>query len=285
MKILVTGANGQLGSELRNVLEQECPGMTLYTDIDELDLTNGKLVEGFVADNDISHIINCAGYTAVDKAEEDEAACLRVNFEAVKNIANAAYNAGAKVLHISTDYVFDGTSYRPYKESDKVNPVSQYGTSKRKGETVLLALCSNAIIIRTSWLYSPYGHNFVKTMLKLGEEKPSLRVVSDQIGTPTYSLDLARAISSILRARQWAPGTYHYSNEGVCSWYDFAKAIHRLAGITTCEVEPILTEDYPTAARRPAFSVLDKTRIKRTYDLKIPHWEESLAHCIQRLRP
>lgn len=285
MKILVTGANGQLGSELRNVLEQECPGMTLYTDIDELDLTNGKLVEGFVADNDISHIINCAGYTAVDKAEEDEAACLRVNFEAVKNIANAAYNAGAKVLHISTDYVFDGTSYRPYKESDKVNPVSQYGTSKRKGETVLLALCSNAIIIRTSWLYSPYGHNFVKTMLKLGEEKPSLRVVSDQIGTPTYSLDLARAISSILRARQWAPGTYHYSNEGVCSWYDFAKAIHRLAGITTCEVEPILTEDYPTAARRPAFSVLDKTRIKRTYDLKIPHWEESLAQCIQRLRP
>lgn len=284
MKILVTGANGQLGSELRNVLERDCPGITIYTDIEELDLTNANLVERFVAENDISHIINCAAYTSVEKAEEEQAACLRVNFEAVRNIANAAYKAGAKVLHISTDYVFDGTAHRPYKESDKVNPIQQYGTSKRKGETVLLALCSDAIVIRTSWLYSPYGHNFVKTMLKLGNEKPALRVVSDQIGTPTYALDLANAISRILRARQWAPGTYHFSDEGVCSWYDFAKAIHRIGGIKDCYVEPIPTEDYMTPATRPAYSVLDKTRIKKTYDLEIPHWEESLEHCIKRLQ-
>lgn len=283
MKILVTGANGQLGTELRNVLERDCPGKTIYTDKEELDLTNAVLVESFINSNDISHIVNCAAYTAVDKAEEEEAACLKVNFDAVKNLASAAYNAGAKVLHISTDYVFDGTSCRPYKEADKVNPISQYGTSKRKGETVLLALCSDAIVIRTSWLYSPYGNNFVKTMLKLGKEKSLIRVVNDQIGTPTYSLDLANTISRIIRSRQWAPGTYHYSNEGVASWYDFAKAVHRIAGITTCYIDPIPTEDFQSAARRPAFSVLDKTRIKRTYDLRIPHWEESLADCIGRL--
>lgn len=283
MKILVTGANGQLGTELRNVLERDCPGKTIYTDKEELDLTNAVLVESFINSNDISHIVNCAAYTAVDKAEEEEAACLKVNFDAVKNLASAAYNAGAKVLHISTDYVFDGTSCRPYKEADKVNPISQYGTSKRKGETVLLALCSDAIVIRTSWLYSPYGNNFVKTMLKLGKEKSLIRVVNDQIGTPTYSLDLANTISRIIRSRQWAPGTYHYSNEGVASWYDFAKAVHRIAGITNCYIDPIPTEDFQSAARRPAFSVLDKTRIKRTYDIRIPHWEESLADCIGRL--
>lgn len=284
MKVLVTGADGQLGRELRHVLEQDIPGMTVYTDINELDITDAKAVERFVTDNDITHIVNCAAYTAVDKAEEEEAKCLKINFEAVKNIANAAYNAGAKVIHISTDYVFDGTSYRPYKESDKVNPMSQYGTSKRKGETVLMALCTDAIVVRTSWLYSPYGNNFVKTMLRKGQETGKLRVVSDQVGTPTYAEDLAKAISTMLRSRQWTPGTYHFSNEGVCSWYDFAKAIFRLADMRECIVEPIPTEDYPTPARRPAYSVLDKTRIKRTFDIAIPHWEESLTKCIERIR-
>ena len=283
MKVLVTGADGQLGRELRHVLEQEIPGKTIYTDINELDITDAKAVERFISGNDITHIVNCAAYTAVEKAEEDEANCLKINFDAVKNIANAAYNAGAKVIHISTDYVFDGTAHRPYKESDKVNPVSQYGTSKRKGETVLMALCTDAIILRTSWLYSPYGHNFVKTMLNKGREGGKLRVVSDQIGTPTYAHDLAGAISTILRARQWAPGIYNFSNEGVCSWYDFAKAIFRIAGLKDCTVAPIPTEDYPTSVSRPAYSVLDKTRIKRTYDIAIPHWEESLEKCIARI--
>ena len=191
MKILVTGANGQLGRELREVLERDFPGQAVYTDIDELDLTDELAVKRFVEANDISHIVNCAGYTAVDKAEEDKALCYRVNVEAVRNIANAASETGAKVIHISTDYVFDGRAYRPYNEADKVNPVSQYGTTKRQGETALIALAPDSVIIRTAWLYSPYGHNFVKTMLRLGSERNEIRVVNDQIGAPTYAGDLA----------------------------------------------------------------------------------------------
>ena len=186
MKILVTGANGQLGTEMRNILEKECPGITLYTDIADLDLTDAKAVELYVVKNEVTHIVNCAAYTAVDKAEEDKALCAAVNVDAVKNIANAADSVGAKVIHISTDYVFDGTAHRPYRESDKVNPVSQYGTTKRAGETALIALAPDSIIIRTSWLYSPYGKNFVKTMIALGTERSELKVVSDQIGTPTW---------------------------------------------------------------------------------------------------
>ena len=192
MKILVTGSNGQLGRELRNVLEEELPGITTYTDVDDLDICDGKAVEQFVIDGEYTHIVNCAAYTAVDKAESEQTLCYAINAEAVKNIAAAASKAGAKVLHISTDYVFDGTSCRPYKESDKVNPVSAYGTSKRKGEMHLLAMCPDAVIIRTAWLYSPYGRNFVKTMIELGREKKQLRVVADQIGTPTSAADLAQ---------------------------------------------------------------------------------------------
>lgn len=282
MKILVTGSKGQLGNELKNVLEEKMPGCTIYTDIDELDLTDKKAVEKFVVDNDVTHIVNCAAYTNVDKAEEDKLLCASVNADAVKNIALAADQNGAKIIHISTDYVFDGRTYRPYKESDKVNPMSQYGTTKRLGETALLALSPEAIIIRTAWLYSPYGRNFVKTMLKLGREQKSLRVVSDQIGTPTYALDLADAIYVILTSQQWVPGIYHFTDEGVCSWYDFAKAIHRL-GEVKCDVLPIPSDDYPTPATRPFYSVLDKQRIKSTYNVKIPHWEESLARCIKRI--
>lgn len=284
MKILVTGANGQLGNEMKNVLEKECPGITLYTDIQELDLLDAQAVGLFVSKNEITHIVNCAAYTAVDKAEEDKALCAAVNIDAVKNIANAADAVGAKIIHISTDYVFDGTAHRPYKESDKVNPMSQYGTTKRTGETALIALAPDSIIIRTSWLYSPYGNNFVKTMIKLGEERTQLKVVCDQIGTPTYAKDLAKAIYAILISHQWVEGIYHFSNEGACSWYDFTKSIHRIAGIKTCEVLPIPTEDYPTAAMRPAYSILNKSKIKATYGIEIPYWEESLQECINRLK-
>lgn len=283
MKILVTGANGQLGRELRNVLESEIPGKTIYTDIAELDLTDAKGVDDFFKKNDISHVVNCAAYTAVDKAEEEKLECAAININAVKNLANAADAIGAKIIHISTDYVFDGTAHRPYKESDKVNPISQYGTTKRKGETALLALAPESIIIRTSWLYSPYGNNFVKTMLRLGSEQSKIKVVSDQIGTPTYALDLARAIYTVLMSHQWVEGIFHFSNEGVCSWYDFAKSIHRIAGIDKCEIKPIPTEEYPTAASRPFYSVLDKTRIKATYGVKAPYWEDSLIECIKRI--
>lgn len=279
MKILITGANGQLGSELRKVLDPAFPAQVIYTDVAQLDLTDAKAVESFVLNNDITHIVNCAAYTAVDRAEEEKMLCASINTDAVKNLALAADKNGAKIIHISTDYVFDGTNHRPYKEADKVNPISQYGTSKRKGETALLALSPEAIIIRTAWLYSSMGNNFVRTMLRLAENNKEIRVISDQIGTPTYARDLAVAILSILQSHQWVPGVYHYTNEGAASWYDFAKAIFRIAG-KSVKVVPIPTEDYPTPAARPSYSILDKSRIKATYGIEIPHWEESLAECL-----
>ena len=282
MKILVTGANGQLGTELKKILEATMPSVAIYTDVDELDLTNAKAVESFVVNNDISHIVNCAAYTAVNRAEEEKSLCAQINIDAVKNLALAADANGAKVIHISTDYVFDGTNHRPYRESDKVNPISQYGTTKRKGETVLLALSPEAIIIRTAWLYSAHGNNFVKTMLRLAEKNDEIKVVCDQIGTPTYARDLAAAIVTVLRSHQWIPGIYHFTDEGAASWYDFAKAIFRLAG-KQVKVKPILTEDYPTPASRPAYSILDRSLIKATYGVTIPHWEEALADCMAEL--
>ena len=282
MKILVTGANGQLGTELKKILEATMPSVAIYTDVDELDLTNAKAVESFVVNNDISHIVNCAAYTAVDRAEEEKSLCAQINIDAVKNLALAADANGAKVIHISTDHVCDGTNHRPYRESDKVNPISQYGTTKRKGETVLLALSPEAIIIRTAWLYSAHGNNFVKTMLRLAEKNDEIKVVCDQIGTPTYARDLAAAIVTVLRSHQWIPGIYHFTDEGAASWYDFAKAIFRLAG-KQVKVKPILTEDYPTPASRPAYSILDRSLIKATYGVTIPHWEEALADCMAEL--
>lgn len=287
MKILLTGAGGQLGTELHTLLEETMPGITTYTDIDTLDLTDAAAVARAVADGEYTHIINCAAYTAVDRAEQETAMCLRINTDAVANIARAAYETGAKVIHISTDYVFDGSAHLPYRETDKVNPTSVYGSSKRKGEVVLLSLCPNAIILRTAWLYSPYGHNFVKTMLSLGAKGRKLRVVTDQIGTPTAASDVASAIISILKAPQWIPGIFHYTDEGVASWYDFAKAIFRIAGMTGVDVQPVSTLDFntenPAAATRPPYSVLDKQLIKKTFGLSIPHWEESLAATIARI--
>lgn len=282
MKILITGANGQLGTELHEILEREFPGQTLYTDVQELDLTNAKAVDSYVANNEITHIVNCAAYTAVDRAEEEKMLCAAVNTDAVKNLAMAADANGAKIIHISTDYVFDGTNHRPYRESDKVNPISQYGTTKRKGETLLLALATQAIIIRTAWLYSAHGNNFVKTMLRLADSQPEIKVVCDQIGTPTFARDLARAVVKVLQSHQWVPGIYHFTDEGAASWYDFAKAIFRIAG-KDVKVTPIPTEDYPTPASRPSYSILDRTRIKATYGIEIPHWEEALADCLRQL--
>lgn len=282
MKTLITGANGQLGTELHEILEREFPGQTLYTDVQELDLTNAKAVDSYVANNEITHIVNCAAYTAVDRAEEEKMLCAAVNTDAVKNLAMAADANGAKIIHISTDYVFDGTNHRPYRESDKVNPISQYGTTKRKGETLLLALAPQAIIIRTAWLYSAHGKNFVKTMLRLADSQPEIKVVCDQIGTPTFARDLACAVVKVLQSHQWVPGIYHFTDEGAASWYDFAKAIFRIAG-KDVKVTPIPTEDYPTPASRPSYSILDRTRIKATYGIEIPHWEEALADCLRQL--
>lgn len=282
MKILVTGANGQLGNELRLQLDKEFAGSVLYTDVDTLDLTDAKSVEAYVANHEISHIINCASYTAVDRAEEEKMQCAQINTDAVKNLAIAADAAGARIIHFSTDYVFDGTNHKPYKESDKVNPISQYGTTKRKGETALLALSPDAIIIRTAWLYSSFGHNFVKTMLSKADKNDRIRVVCDQIGTPTYARDLATATIKVLRSQQWVPGIYHFTNEGAASWYDFAMAIFRIAG-KKVDVSPISTADYPTLASRPSYSILDRSLIKATYGVEIPHWETSLADCLKKM--
>lgn len=280
MKVLVTGANGQLGCALRRLLDREMPGEAIYTDKQELDLTDAAAVENFIRDNEVTHIVNCAAYTAVDRAEEEKRECALINTDAVKNLAAAADMFGAKIIHISTDYVFDGTNHRPYRESDKVNPISQYGTTKRKGETALLALAPESIIIRTAWLYSDTGHNFVKTILSLAEKQNEIRVVCDQIGTPTYARDLAEAVLAVLKSHQWVAGIYHFTDEGAASWYDFAKAILRIAGKKT-QVVPIPTEDYPTLAQRPAYSILDRSRIKATYGVEIPHWEDALADCVK----
>ncbi len=282
MKILVTGCKGQLGNELHEVLEAQRPGITTYVDREELDITDRDAVETFLRHGDFSHVINCAAYTAVDRAEDEKLACSAVNIDGISNIARVADDLGIRIIHISTDYVFDGHAYRPYTESDKVNPMSQYGTTKRKGETALLGLSPESIIIRTGWLYSPFGHNFVKTILKHAASEHSLRVVSDQVGTPTYAADLAQAIATVVFAPQWVPGIFNFSNEGVCSWYDFAVAIVRHSNID-CQVTPIATVDYPTAAERPHYSVLDKTRFKATFSATIPHWEDGLVRCLNRI--
>lgn len=284
MNILVTGANGQLGRALQQVLPDALPSANIiFAHHEDLDLTKGGEVSRFIEDNDISHIVNCAAYTNVDRAEEDKAACTAINSEGVKNLALAADNHGAKIIHISTDYVFDGHAYRPYKESDKVNPTSHYGTSKRAGETALLALAPDSIIIRTSWLYGPDSdRNFVARILAKANDPEPLKVVADQVGSPTYTYDLARAIARILSLPQWFEGVYHYCNAGVCSRYDFAKAILALAGKGDKTVIPINTDTNfsITAAVRPHYSVLDTSKIRLTYNVETPHWFESLKDCI-----
>lgn len=285
--ILVTGAYGQLGNEVR-ILSANYPEYNfMFTDVDSLDITDKDELIDFVTGNDIRYIINCAAYTAVDKAEDDAELCEKINATAVKNLGLAAAEAGAGIIHVSTDYVFDGTSCRPYTEDMPTKPCSVYGKTKLKGEKNLLKICPNAIIIRTAWLYSPFGNNFVKTMIKLGSERESLNVIFDQVGTPTYALDLAdailKAMDQTIDTDHEKGGVYHFSNEGVCSWYDFTIKIHEIAGIKTCKVNPIETKDYPTKAARPHYSVLNKSKIKQTFNITIPHWEVSLKDCIKEL--
>ena len=280
--ILITGANGQLGNEMR-VLSAEHPEYTyFFTDVAELDICDEQAVLDFVKTNDIQVIVNCAAYTAVDKAEENVELCTKLNADAVGYLARAAEVNQAEFIQISTDYVFDGTAHVPYNETEPTCPNSVYGRTKLAGEQHALTYCTRAMIIRTAWLYSTFGNNFVKTMIRLGKERDSLGVIFDQIGTPTYARDLARAIYAVI-GQGVVPGIYHFSNEGVCSWYDFTKAIHRLAGITACQVKPLHTEEYPTPAKRPHYSVLDKTKIKKVYKIEISYWEESLQKCISEL--
>ena len=284
--ILITGAKGQLGSELSELYGKYSEFNFFPTDIDELDLTDKKAVSAFVSENQIDCIVNCAAYTAVDKAEDDVDLCYKINRDAVQNLAEAACGK-AIIIHISTDYVFDGKANSPYKETNPTNPQSVYGKSKCKGEEILLSVCPQSIIIRTAWLYSTYGNNFVKTMLRLAKERPELNVISDQKGTPTYAADLAQAILSIIlytkKENRLHPGIYHYSNAGQISWFDFTEKILQLAEIKDCRVNPITTEQYPTKAARPMYSVLDKTKIKETFQLIIPEWEQSLEKCIALL--
>ena len=282
MNILITGCNGQLGNEMQ-LLEASHPQHTYFnTDVAELDITNQEAIEAFVNDNQIDGIVNCAAYTAVDKAEDNEELCTKLNAEAPAYLAAAIGKRGGWMIQISTDYVFDGTQHTPYTEEADTCPNSVYGKTKLVGELNVQKFCEQSMIIRTAWLYSTFGNNFVKTMIRLGKEKPELGVIFDQIGTPTYARDLAVAIFAAIE-QGIVPGVYHFSNEGVISWYDFTKAIHRIAGITTCHVRPLHTSEYPTPAKRPHYSVLDKTKIKQTYNIEVPYWEESLADCIAKL--
>ena len=285
MNILITGANGQLGNEMRVLSKEHGKHQYFFTDVIEaddtylLDITDKAAVSAFVEAHSIDLIVNCAAYTNVDKAEEDEATAMKINADALAVLGSQ----GVRVIHVSTDYVFSGNEHVPCRESDPVAPRTAYGRTKYMGEKNLLAACPEAVILRTAWLYSIYGNNFVKTMIRLGKEKERLGVVFDQIGTPTYAADLAWAIFTVIETPAWHPGVYHFTNEGVCSWYDFTLAIHELAGIKGCQVRPILSEEYQYKTPRPHYSVLDKSKFKKTFGVEIPHWMDGLRRCINKL--
>ncbi len=289
MNILITGANGQLGNEMRVLSAQHTQHTYFFTDIAELDITSREAVNQFVTDNAIDVIVNCAAYTNVDKAETDEDMAHKINALAVENLGLS----GAKVIHVSTDYVFSGEACVPYSETDSVAPRTAYGRTKREGEVLLQAVSPKAVIIRTAWLYSTFGNNFVKTMLRLGQEREALGVVFDQIGSPTYAADLAVAIFAVINAPVWQAGVYHFTNEGVCSWYDFTHEIFARAKtllptdaaqqIAQCNLRPILSSEYQYQTPRPHFSVLNKSKIKSTFGIAIPHWTEALQVCLEKL--
>ena len=293
MNILVTGSNGQLGNEMR-LVSRHSTDHYIFTDVVEteglettlLDITDLAAVREIVRANDVNVIVNCAAYTNVDKAESDEALCELLNAKAPENLAVAMKEVGGLLVHISTDYVFGGDPYNtPCKEDQKGTPTGVYGATKLRGEQNIQATGVDYIIIRTAWLYSEFGRNFVKTMLSLTATKPQLKVVFDQTGTPTYALDLAEAIFNIVEQRKYKgnTGTYHFSNEGVCSWYDFTKLIVEIAGNTTCDIQPCHSDEFPSPVKRPAYSVLDKTKIKETFQLTIPYWTDSLRKCMSQM--
>jgi dTDP-4-dehydrorhamnose reductase len=281
-KILITGSKGQLGNEMR-VLSTQYPAYSfLFTDLEELDITDSDALVNFFTKEKPDFVVNCAAYTAVDKAEDDVELCYKINRNAVRNLGAATKSIHAKIIHVSTDYVFDGTSYIPYTEDMPVCPATVYGKSKLAGEQTLMDVCPESVIIRTSWLYSSFGNNFVKTMIKLGNERAHLNVIFDQVGTPTYAADLATVIMKVIDSGNFVRGIYHFSDEGVCSWYDFTKEIHAIADIN-CDVKPIESKDYPTPTPRPHYSVLNKAKIKSTYGIEIPYWKDSLRKCIDLL--
>ena len=287
MNILVTGSNGQLGSEIKDLAANYPSFSFFFMDLPALDICNSSQLDVFFKDKNINAVINCAAYTAVDKAEQDVDIAEKVNSEGVLNLVNAIQKVQGKLIHISTDYVFDGNSFLPYQESDEVNPIGVYGNTKRNGELAVINSDIDGIVIRTSWLYSAYGNNFVKTMLRLGNERDELGVVFDQVGSPTNASDLAKTCLDILTYSKEANinskgNLYHFSNEGAASWYDFSIAIMTL-GKVNCHVKPIETKDYPTPAKRPHFSVLNKSKIKNDFEIDIPYWRGSLAKCILKL--
>ncbi|MDP3915928.1 MAG: dTDP-4-dehydrorhamnose reductase [Bacteroidota bacterium] len=287
-KILITGANGQLGSEIRKSSDLFSDFSFVFTDLNELDITSPSAVEAMLADEKPQWLINCAAYTAVDKAETEEETAWLINAVAPAILAEKTKAVGCRFVQISTDYVFDGKNYRPYVEDDEVCPTSVYGSTKLEGELISLTNNPESLVIRTSWLYSSFGGNFVKSMIKFGKERAHLDVIFDQIGTPTYAGDLAMAILEIIRKTEsgeskFIAGTYHYSNEGVCSWYDFAIAIHQIYGIN-CEVSAIESKDYPSVVVRPPYSVLNKSKIKSIFGIEIPYWRKSLEKCINEIK-
>jgi len=287
MRVLITGSNGQLGSEIKELSANYDKIECLFKDLPELDICDANVLSAFITDYNINVVINCAAYTAVDKAEKAADIAEQVNSTGVSNLVYALEKINGKLIHISTDYVFDGNHSVPYKESDFVSPIGVYGKTKRAGELAVINSNIDAIVIRTSWLYSSYGNNFVKTMLHLGNEKKSLNIIFDQIGTPTYAKDLAKTCLDILCGESSAnlnndEKIYHYSNEGVTSWYDFATAIMELGNVD-CKLVPIQTIDYPTVTKRPKYSVLDKSKIKSDFKIKIPHWRDSLEDCIKKI--
>ena len=286
MNILVTGANGQLGSEMR-IIARESTNHYIFTDIFELDIIDPEAVMKTVLDNDIHLVINCAAYTNVDKAEDDFEMAELINAKAVEILAQAMKTQDGTLIHISTDYVFGGTENNtPCREDQKPNPTGVYGVTKLHGEEAIHRVGCHHIILRTAWLYSEFGHNFVKTMLFLLDNKPDLKVVFDQAGTPTYAYDLARVIYDLVENRKYEghDGTYHFSNEGVCSWFDFTKAIASITGNTKCKVLPCHSDEFPSKVVRPSYSVLDKTLLKDTFGIEIPYWVDSLKICLEHLK-
>ena len=285
MNILVTGANGQLGCEMRR-LGAVSPNNYIFTDVAELDITDEGAVLSVVRECGIEAVINCAAYTNVDKAESDEATAEMINAVAVGNLARAMKEVGGTLFHVSTDYVFGSEGNTPRTEDMPLNPLGVYGRTKLHGEQAIAESGCKALIFRTAWLYSEYGNNFLKTMMRLTAEREQLNVVFDQVGTPTYAGDLALAIFSIIEAGVYEgnEGIYHFSNEGVCSWYDFAVEIAAVAGNTNCRINPCHSSEFPSPVTRPPYSVLDKTKIKNTFDIDIPHWRESMEYCIKRIK-